>query len=131
MRSFNSVVAEARLVVNPAETVVRYLEDRGAQVAKQPFSDTADEQFEQALLERHDPLIDLALARWCCHLPTGRALLAANAGDSAHALANSTAPLLNTTVASETWLRRFNVPDDELSGYWVELHKTPKLPPSS
>ncbi|PAJ83939.1 type VI immunity family protein [Burkholderia ubonensis] len=44
---------------------------------------------------------------------------------------NSTAPLLNTTVATEAWLRRFNVPDDELAGYWVELHKTPKLPASS
>lgn len=42
---------------------------------------------------------------------------------------NSTAPLLSTTVASEAWLQRFNVPDGELNGYWVELHKTPKLPP--
>ena len=25
----------------------------------------------------------------------------------------------------------FNVPDDELNTYWVELHKTEKLPPSS
>ncbi|KVT56537.1 DUF3396 domain-containing protein [Burkholderia ubonensis] len=41
---------------------------------------------------------------------------------------DSTAPLLNTRVATEAWLQRFNVPDDELPGYWVELHKTPKLP---
>lgn len=41
---------------------------------------------------------------------------------------SSTAPLLNTTVASEAWLHRFNVPDDELPDYWVELHKTAKLP---
>ncbi|SOT45107.1 hypothetical protein F01_50163 [Burkholderia cenocepacia] len=27
-------------------------------------------------------------------------------------------------------LRRFNVPDDELPGYWEELLKTPKLPPT-
>ncbi|MCO8577389.1 DUF3396 domain-containing protein [Burkholderia multivorans] len=40
---------------------------------------------------------------------------------------NSTAPMLNTRVATEAWLRRFDVPDDELPGYWVELHKTPKL----
>ena len=44
---------------------------------------------------------------------------------------NSIAPLLNTTVASEAWLRRFDVRDDELNGYRVELHKTPKPPPSS
>lgn len=42
---------------------------------------------------------------------------------------NSTAPLLNTRVATEAWLRRFDVPDDKLNEYWVELHKTPKLPP--
>lgn len=44
---------------------------------------------------------------------------------------NSTAPLLNTTVASEAWLRRLDVPDKEMSDYWVELHKTPKLPTTS
>ncbi|MFP3561470.1 hypothetical protein SB861_64415, partial [Paraburkholderia sp. SIMBA_049] len=40
---------------------------------------------------------------------------------------DSTAPLLNTVVATEGWLRRFNVQDDQLNGFWVELHKTPKL----
>jgi len=40
---------------------------------------------------------------------------------------NSTSPLLNTAVASEAWLRRLNVPVDELNGYWVELHKTPQV----
>ncbi|WP_050781519.1 hypothetical protein [Burkholderia lata] len=100
VRSFNSVVDEARLVASPAETVAKYLEDRGVQVAKQPFSDTVDEQFEQALLERHDPLIDLALARWCCYLPTGRALLAANAGDGTHALAIRLSLLSNVAVGA-------------------------------
>ncbi|MGS1033490.1 hypothetical protein [Burkholderia glumae] len=100
MRSFNSVVDEARLVVSPAETVVRYLEDRGAQVAKRPVSETADEQFEQALLDRHDPLIDLALARWCCHLPTGRALLNAHPGNSTHDLAVRLSLLSNVTAGS-------------------------------
>ncbi|CAJ4028773.1 DUF3396 domain-containing protein [Burkholderia pseudomallei] len=40
---------------------------------------------------------------------------------------DSTAPLLNTVVATESWLRRFNVQDDQLNDFWVELHKTPKL----
>lgn len=40
---------------------------------------------------------------------------------------DSTAPLLNAVVATEGWLRRFNVQDDQLNGFWVELHKTPKL----
>lgn len=41
------------------------------------------------------------------------------------------APLLSTTIAGKAWLQRFNVPDDELNIYCGELHKTPKLPPSS
>lgn len=32
---------------------------------------------------------------------------------------NSTAPLLSTTIASEAWLRRFNVPDDEFYAPWL------------
>ncbi|TCW81441.1 hypothetical protein C5O80_22705 [Burkholderia sp. SRS-46] len=59
-----------------------------------------------------------------------RAIVADKSGILQRGTVNSTAPLLNTTVASEAWLQRFSVPDDELNGYWVELHKTPKLPPS-
>ncbi|RQZ93212.1 DUF3396 domain-containing protein [Burkholderia cenocepacia] len=40
---------------------------------------------------------------------------------------DSTAPLLNTVVATEGWLRRFDVSDEQLNNFWVELHKTPKL----
>lgn len=43
---------------------------------------------------------------------------------------NSTKPLLSTTVASEGWLRRFSVAPEKLNAYWVELHKTAKLPPA-
>lgn len=39
---------------------------------------------------------------------------------------DSTAPPLNTVVATEGWLRRFDVSDDQLNAYSVELHKTPK-----
>jgi len=40
---------------------------------------------------------------------------------------DSTAPLLNTNVATEGWLRRFNVPDDQINAWWGELHKTPTV----
>lgn len=40
---------------------------------------------------------------------------------------DSTAPLLNTNVASEAWLRRFDVPNDTINDYWRELHVTPKV----
>lgn len=44
---------------------------------------------------------------------------------------DSTAPLLNTVVATENWLRRFDVPDDQINGYWTALHKTPKVSPAA
>ncbi|WP_186073667.1 DUF3396 domain-containing protein [Burkholderia gladioli] len=40
---------------------------------------------------------------------------------------DSTAPLLNTVVATENWLRRFDVPEDQLSIWWIELHKGSKV----
>ncbi|GLZ73489.1 type VI immunity family protein [Burkholderia contaminans] len=40
---------------------------------------------------------------------------------------DSTAPLLNTKVATESWLRRFDVPEDQINAWWVQLHTTPKV----
>ncbi|WP_186083069.1 DUF3396 domain-containing protein [Burkholderia gladioli] len=40
---------------------------------------------------------------------------------------DSTSPLLSTVVATEGWLRRFHVPDDQINTWWIELHKTPKV----
>ncbi|MEK6350726.1 MAG: DUF3396 domain-containing protein [Burkholderia sp.] len=40
---------------------------------------------------------------------------------------DSTAPLLNTTVATEAWLRRFDLPPDHVTEQWRELHKTPPI----
>jgi hypothetical protein len=40
---------------------------------------------------------------------------------------DSSAPVLNAAIATEGWLRRFNVPNDVLNDYWVDLHKTPKV----
>ncbi|CAJ2865914.1 DUF3396 domain-containing protein [Burkholderia pseudomallei] len=40
---------------------------------------------------------------------------------------DSTAPMLNTTIATETWLKRFDVPPDQMTEQWRELHKTPTV----
>lgn len=40
---------------------------------------------------------------------------------------DSTAPLLNTTVATEAWLKRFDLPPDQVTEQWRELHKTPTV----
>ncbi|WP_334032897.1 type VI immunity family protein [Burkholderia gladioli] len=56
-----------------------------------------------------------------------RAIVADEVGILQRGTINSTAPLFNTTVSSEEWLRRFNVSDEEINRYWLELHETPKL----
>ncbi|CAJ2849067.1 gp30 [Burkholderia pseudomallei] len=40
---------------------------------------------------------------------------------------DSTAPMLNTTIATEAWLKRFNLPPDQVAEQWRELHKTPTV----
>lgn len=100
VRTFQSIVDEARLVASPPDAVVRYLEERGAELVKHPYMETTDEAFEQALLDRHDPLIDLALARWCKYDVTGRALLLANRGDTTHAQAIRLSLLANEAAGA-------------------------------
>ncbi len=37
------------------------------------------------------------------------------------------APLLNTTIATEAWLKRFALPPDQVPKQWRELHKMPTV----
>lgn len=59
-----------------------------------------------------------------------RPIIADEIGTLQTGTATNTAPLLNSQVATEAWLRRLDVEPDRINGYWVELHKTPKLPTS-
>ncbi|AIO67546.1 hypothetical protein DM82_3041 [Burkholderia oklahomensis] len=56
-----------------------------------------------------------------------RPIVADAVGTLQNGTPSSTAPLLNTEVATEAWLRRFDVEPDSIYGYWEALHKTPKL----
>ncbi|CAJ6039366.1 gp30 [Burkholderia pseudomallei] len=40
---------------------------------------------------------------------------------------DSTAPMLNTTIATEAWLKRFVLPDDQIMSQWQALHASPKV----
>ena len=40
---------------------------------------------------------------------------------------DSTAPLLNTTIATEAWLKRFVLPEDQIMAQWTALHASPKV----
>ena len=40
---------------------------------------------------------------------------------------DSTAPMLNTPITTEAWLKRFDVPPDQTTEQWRELYKTPTI----
>lgn len=40
---------------------------------------------------------------------------------------DSNAPMLNTTVATEAWLKRFVLPPDQVTEQWRDLHASPKV----
>ncbi|POS09074.1 type VI immunity family protein [Burkholderia gladioli] len=40
---------------------------------------------------------------------------------------DSTAPLLNTTIATEAWLKRFDLPADQVIAQWPALHASPMV----
>lgn len=98
MRTFRSIVDEARLVASPPDVVVSYIEERGSDKEHGAHKNTTDEQLEQALLARHNPLINLSLARWCRYAATGVALLANNRGSTTYALAIRLSLLANVSV---------------------------------
>jgi hypothetical protein len=69
MRGYEEIIQQAELTIMPPELVAEFLKLRAGQSweAKcndQNLYDPVDEQAEQALRGRNDPLIDLALARY-------------------------------------------------------------------
>lgn len=74
MRDYEETIREAELLAGSPEAVVSYLKDRAARLALEKTSDEGDEELEQALLGLNHPLVDIALARYCRHTPTAKAL---------------------------------------------------------
>ena len=74
MRAFEEVIREARLLASSPELVASCLEERAGRLAENGILDEGDEELEAALLARGHPLIDLALAQFCRHSKTAKAL---------------------------------------------------------
>lgn len=72
-RSNKAVVLQALLEASPPWRVADFLRKR-AENLDSTYSDETDEKVEVALLERGEPLIDIALARWAMYDATVRAL---------------------------------------------------------
>lgn len=83
MRGHLILIREAELLASSPERVYLWLE---ARATKRPWTnDDGDEPLEQALLDRHEPLVDIALARFCQCDSTAHALFTqANTVNSQH-----------------------------------------------
>lgn len=68
MRGYKTLIQEAELMAMPSEAVANFMKLRADQSRDEARNDLVDEEVERALIGRHDPLIDLALARYGRHL---------------------------------------------------------------
>lgn len=67
-RGYKTVLQEAELMSMPPLAVVDFLKRRGSQTRDVARNDPVDADVERALRLRSEPLIDLALARYGCHM---------------------------------------------------------------
>jgi hypothetical protein len=74
VRSNDEIIREAWLLASAPEAVASYLRKRGERLAADPFIREGDKELEEALLARNEPLIDLALARYCRYSDTAKKL---------------------------------------------------------
>jgi hypothetical protein len=72
MRGYKSVIQEAELLAMSPESVAEFLKKRAKQSMDELDNDPVDEEAEEALRGRSNPLIDLALARYARFIETLR-----------------------------------------------------------
>jgi len=72
MRGYKSIIQEAELLAMSPEAVAEFLKKRAKQSVDELDHDPVDEEAEEALRGRSNPLIDLALARYARFLETLR-----------------------------------------------------------
>ena len=82
MRSYETVLMQAEWVASPPEVVAAFLKKQAAERKVFRLADDYDEDFEKALLDRNDPLINLSLARYAFFLNTVAGMFRAAEPDS-------------------------------------------------
>ncbi len=124
MRNYRTLIKEAELLAASPQIVVDWLQSRSANVQLFRDIEEADEDLEQALLARNEPLIDFALARYCVYPDVARALFEKASGPDANnrqAKALRLAILANQSLAkARMGLRGFPsalVPENEFPGW--------------
>lgn len=97
MRGYKTLILEAELMVMPPGAVADYLKLRARQSRDEARDDPLDEEVEQALRARNEPLIDLALAHYGRHIVVVAGLF----GSSKPASPMRLACLANTSLGLE------------------------------
>ncbi|MFJ1260957.1 hypothetical protein [Cupriavidus sp. CuC1] len=111
MRSVETFLLEAELLASPPQAVYDWLKERGAKVNRVFDDHGGDEELEEALLARADPLIDLGLARFCVHGSIAKRLFSralGNKNELNHARALRLAALSNQVLGKSNL---FGFPD--------------------
>lgn len=103
-RNYKAIIKQAELTAMSPDTVMASLEKRANQTKDEWRDDLVDEGAEAALLARHNPLINLALAKYGRFIATLKPLFKANEPLSAIRLS-----VLSNTVAEDGELSQFPV----------------------
>jgi hypothetical protein len=83
-RNYEAILTQAELLAMPPEGVCSFLKTQAVQSETEVLTDDFDKVAELALVERNDPLINLALARYAGNSETVKALF--DAGEPAQAM---------------------------------------------
>jgi hypothetical protein len=100
MRGYKSIIQEAELLAMSPEAVAEFLKKRAKQSMDELDHDPVDEEAEEALRGRSNPLIDLALARYARYIETLRPIFQSSQPCSALRLA----VLSNTALAERVFI---------------------------
>jgi len=68
MSEYKKIIQEAELMAMQPQAVADFLQKRSLQTATEAHNDVVEEDTEEALLKRADPLIELSLARYGRHV---------------------------------------------------------------
>lgn len=100
MRHPKAIIQEAWLLASTPQEVVQFLEKRASKGKDARFEDDVDEELETALLDKNNPLINLALARYAFHEEIVRKLFFGAHGDDVYSQAIRFSVLSNQCVWS-------------------------------
>ena len=102
MRNHRAIINQELLLASSSQDVVRFFEKRASNPEEIELGDD-DEELELALVDRNDPLITLALARYASYPATLKRIFASASNNDAHGNALRLAVLSNETLGNRRY----------------------------